>query len=107
MTAEGRRAQKRAASLGIAMSTLAEVSWQFDDELGGTDPDFAWLEEHATFKHTAELVAEWIVHLGDGFTGDHWSESLKEMREAGCSPEFVQTCTAARDAGAVRIVFYV
>jgi hypothetical protein len=64
--------------------------------------------ERATFQHKDDDACEFILHIGqDPLFGDsYFNLKVAEMREYGCTDEFVAAYIAACDAGAVRVLFW-
>lgn len=94
--------------LSIEVSPLAEI---YADELFGhndDNPNFLYCLEHATYHHTE--ACEYILHIGVlDSTEDppYWEGVVQEMVTYGCTQEFIDAYVAAKDARAVRVLFYV
>lgn len=56
---------------------------------------------HATFTHRD--ACEFVLHIG---SDSHWQSQVDEMRVGGCTTDFVDAYLAAKNAGAVRVIFY-
>jgi hypothetical protein len=87
-------------------SILAEV--EASSLFAGENINWKYCVEHATFAHRDDDACEFILHIGDGpESEDHADTIVAKMKEYGCTPEFIEAYTEARDAGAVRVLFYV
>lgn len=87
------------------MTPLMEIEWDFGDV---TDPNWMYCNEHATFSHRE--ACEFILHIGidpNVEAGDeHWRHVVDEMKTFGCTQEFIQAYLDAKDAGAMRVMFW-
>ena len=83
-------------------SVLAEIEWDFD---GDSDVNRRFLVEHSAFTH--KEACEFIVHVGaaDDPQG-HWVSVEQSMRDFGCHEAFIRAYSAAKDAGATRVLFW-
>jgi len=81
----------------IELTKTAEILRDFDDE----DPNWIWCMAHASFAHRE--ACEFILYIG---SDDHSSLHVEHMRKGGCTDDFVAAYLAAKDAGAVRVIFY-
>lgn len=91
--------------LTITLSPLAEI---YADKLFGHSddhPNFLYCVERASFQHAE--ACEYTLHIGDP-TEDppHWEGVVQEMVAYGCTQDFIDAYLAAKDAGAVRVLFY-
>jgi hypothetical protein len=87
----------------MVKSTLIEIEWDFEDEEGA---DFQWCLKNATFTH--KQACEFILHIGKDESGSpaYWRSYIEDMRKGGCTEDFIAAYLAAKDAGAVRVLFY-
>ena len=84
----------------MKITKLAEV---YADKLFGEDNiNWQWCVQEANFIH--QRACEFIIHIGNP---DYWEERVKEMRAFGCTEDFIQAYLAAKNAGAMRVLFYV
>lgn len=84
----------------MVFSVLAEIKWSFK----GEDIDWLYLRAHAAFVH--QEACEFILHIGSELDkSDYVEEITFEMKEFGCSSEFIQTYLDAVASGAVRVIF--
>lgn len=81
----------------MQLTTVAEIWWDFDEE----DPNWHWCLAHATFTHRD--ACEFVLHIG---SDSYWQRQADEMRSGGCTAEFVDAYLTAKNAGAVRVIFY-
>ena len=79
------------------LTTTAEIWWDFYEE----EPNWRWCVAHATFIHRD--ACEFVIHIG---SESYWRQRANEMRAGGCTDGFVAAYLAAKDAGAVRVIFY-
>ena len=87
------------------MTATAEIWWDLDHE----DPNWKWCSKHATFAHRD--ACEYVLYIGGqlGETTDdipYWKLYVEDMRNGGCTEDFIAAYLAAKDAGAVRVIFY-
>lgn len=75
-----------------------DVSIFFEEE-GSTE--LKYCKERATFCHTE--ACEFILHIGDR---KHSASVIKEMKQYGCNPNFIDIYINARDLGAMRVLLY-
>jgi hypothetical protein len=87
-----------------SFSILTEVNWDFVD--GDDDPDWKYLNEHATFSHRE--ACEFIVHIGsDPEEEDSYAKNkMEHMRAQGCSDLLIEAYREAANHGAMRILFW-
>lgn len=78
---------------------LLSLEWDFEEG----DSDWNYCVAQATFSH--KEACEFILHCGAGNDG-HAEFMVKTMITAGCSPAFMEAYLAAKDAGAVRVLFW-
>lgn len=85
-----------------------EASEFFQNE--ETDINWKFCQERAHFSHRD--ACEFILHIGpkqgDGEDDDtpYWENYAEEMREYGCTEDFITAYLLAKDLGAVRVMFY-
>ena len=85
-----------------SMTPLMEIGWDFGDVTG---PNWMYCNEHATFSHRD--ACEFIIHIGPAQEGSrHWEFVVDEMKVCGCTQDFIQAYLDAKDAGAVRVMFW-
>lgn len=88
------------------MSTVAEVeaSELFADE----SVNWRYCMREATFSH--RKACEFVVHVGDPLSADgdvaYCDSRVVEMREFGCTEEFVEAYLEAVEEGATRVLFW-
>jgi hypothetical protein len=83
------------------LTTIAEIWWDFDDQ----DPNWLWCVGHAGFAHRE--ACEFVLYIGSQFADDaFWKLEIDRMRYGGCTEDFIAAYLAAKDAGAVRVLFY-
>lgn len=89
-------------------SVLVEIEWDFGDI---EDPNWMYCNEEATFSHRE--ACEFILHIGQEVPGAvdtgedaHWRFIVDNMKKAGCTPDFIQAYLDAKDAGAMRVMFW-
>ncbi len=59
--------------------------------------------QHAAFSHRE--ACEFLVHVGP--TEDrYWKHVEHEMREYGCTDDFIAAYLSAKDAGAMRVLYW-
>lgn len=92
-------------SSGLYVSVLIDINWDFD----GDDVNWQFCMEHATFVH--KEACEFILNIGDAEDSKDgspafWRGVVKEMEEAGCTTDFVDTYVRAKDMGAQRVLFW-
>lgn len=68
----------------------------------GENINWQYCKEHATFAH--KEACEFIIHIGDDY--DDWNRKIEEMKDYGCTTEFVRAYEDAARMGAVRVLFY-
>jgi hypothetical protein len=83
----------------MTMSVIAEVesSGLFEDD----NVNWQYCRAHATFSHRE--ACEFIIHCGEP---SYWKERIKQMKEYGCTKDFIEEYEKAAEAGAVRVLFY-
>jgi hypothetical protein len=87
-------------------SVLAEVN--ATDLFKDDNINWKYCVEHATFAHKDNDACEFILHIGGGPGSEHHADTIiAEMKEYGCTPAFIDAYTEVRDAGAIRVLFYV
>lgn len=83
------------------MTTTAEIWWDFDHQ----DPNWKWCSEHASFAHRD--ACEYVLYIGaQSSDGGYWKLEVEHMRQGGCTEDFIAAYLAAKNAGAVRVIFY-
>ncbi len=81
-------------------SILAEVD--ATELFAGESINWKYCAEHATFVHRD--ACKFILHIG--MRSENYADTIiAEMREYGCTPDFIEAYTEARDAGALRVLF--
>lgn len=80
---------------------ISEVEWSFG---GDADPNYEYCVENATFKHYEDT--EYVLSLGPASDDEYFDMIVEEMKEAGCSQEFIEACRYAKLSGATYILFY-
>lgn len=96
------------SAVQIEMEPLAsvEATELFEDE----NVDWQFCVDNATFHHKDDEVCEFILHIGQDPADDgpdsYFNLKVAEMREYGCTERFIAVYTAAREAGAVRVLFW-
>ena len=91
--------------MSTTFSVMAEVkaSALFADE----SVNWRYCVDHATFVHRDEDACEFVLHIGGGPGSESYAdEIIAEMKEYGCTPDFIDAYTEARDAGALRVLFH-
>ena len=87
-------------------SILAEVD--ATELFAGDNINLRYCVEHASFAHRDDDACEFILHIGDGAGSENHADTiLAQMKEYGCTPDFIEAYIEARDAGASRVLFYV
>lgn len=83
-------------------SVLIEIKWDFEYE----GPDWTFCLGEATFIH--KEACEFILHIGQDESGSpaYWRGYVERMQAGGCTEAFVAAYLAAKDAGAIRVLFY-
>lgn len=85
-------------------TVCAEVAWDFED----SDVNWTWCKDNATFLH--KEACEFIIHIGEWDIQDSLPEfargTIKDMKEAGCTADFIATYDKAARSGAVRVLFW-
>ena len=85
----------------MQLNTVAEIWWDFDDQ----DPNWIWCVAHASFVHRE--ACEYILYIGAQLGDDaYWKLEAEHMRRGGCTEDFIDAYLAAKDAGAVRVIFH-
>lgn len=89
----------RGGNKGPHFTELAEIDATefFEDE----SVNWQYCMCHATFSH--KEACEFIIHSGDAEFVNHRSE---EMKEFGCTKDFIDAYRKAAKQGAIRILFY-
>jgi hypothetical protein len=93
----------------LCVNVTAEV--EASDLFEGENVNWRYCLRHATFQHKDETACEFILHIGsdlmwDGDSPPYWQSTVEEMRQFGCSESFVGAYLAAKEIGAVRVLFY-
>jgi hypothetical protein len=91
--------------MSTTFSVLAELdaSALFD----GENINWKYCVERATFAHKDDDACEFILHIGgEPGSGNHADDIIAEMKAYGCTPDFIEAYTEARDAGAFRVLFH-
>ena len=89
----------------MTFGVLAEVD--ASALFAGENINLKYCVEHATFVHRDDDACEFILHIGGGPGSENYADdTIAEMKAYGCTPEFIEAYTEARDAGAVRVLFY-
>jgi hypothetical protein len=85
-------------------SVLVEIEWDFEGD--EDNPDWAFCMKNANFVHRE--ACEFILHVGQDEDGSpaYWRNSIEEMRAEGCTPAFIAAYLEAKDAGAMRVMFW-
>ena len=92
--------------MNTTFSVLAAV--EASALFAGENINWKYCVAHATFIHRDEDACEFILHIGGEPEGEnHADDIIAEMKEYGCTPAFIDAYTEARDAGALRVLFYV
>jgi len=86
----------------MEMKQLAEVEWDFAED----DTNWKWCKENATFVHRE--WCEFILHIGEPIdTGiPYWQFLVTEMREGGCTEDFITKYIECKDAGAWHVLLW-
>jgi hypothetical protein len=91
--------------MSTTFSILAEV--EASALFAGENINWRYCVEHANFQHRDGDACEFILHIGGGpGSEDHPDSVITEMKKYGCTPAFVQSYEDARDAGAMRVLYY-
>jgi hypothetical protein len=89
-------------------SKLVEVDATdlFEMLVDGGQRNWDFCDQHAQFSHRE--ACEFIVHVGSDFTGECsiYARTIAQMRESRCTEEFIATYVAAKEAGAIRVLYY-
>jgi hypothetical protein len=87
---------------GVArrFSILAEVEWHFEEG----DVNWRYCKAQASLGH--RYANEFILYIGEAEDG-FWVRKMDEMRAFGCTEDFIAAYEAARDDGAMRVLFWV
>lgn len=80
-------------------SVMVEIEWPFKDG----SPDHKFCLDRAAFAHRE--ACEFILHIG-AKNEDFWSNMAADMQSNGCSKKFINAYLAAKDLGAIRVLFY-
>jgi len=86
----------------MEMSILAEIEWDFPD--AEEDVNWKFLQEEGTFSH--KEACEFILHIGNGSEDQHFGHVVHKMKEFGCADDFINAYLAAKNAGAMRVMFW-
>lgn len=89
----------------MEQSILVEIEWDFEGD--EDNPDWAFCMEQANFVHRD--ACEFILHIGKDPVNredEYWHHLVKDMKEAECTPAFIEAYLAAKDAGATRVLFW-
>ena len=80
-------------------TTMAEVNADsyFEDE----SVNWKYCMCHATFSH--KEACEFIIHSGDNDFVEH---KVEEMKEFGCTEDFINAYKMAAASGAIRVLFW-
>jgi hypothetical protein len=90
----------------MTFSVQAEV--EASSLFAGENVNWKYCVDHATFIHRDDNACEFILHIGGGPGSENYADTIiAEMKEHGCTPAFIDAYTEARDAGALRVLFYV
>lgn len=84
-----------------------DVTPLFYNEDGSFQNNINWqfCQQYAVFEHTSEY--EYILHIGDGRDNNQLSDSIiEDMKEFGCTPEFIELYKEARRKGAMRLMLH-
>jgi hypothetical protein len=84
-------------------SILIEIEWEFGED-EERDPNWLYCVQEATFKH--DEACEFILHIERDQEEFPIEGQLHLMRDAGCTPEFVQAYLDAFNLGAQRVLFW-
>lgn len=87
----------------VTMSQLAEIDASnfFEDE----SINWQWCTQFATFEHRE--ACEFVVHIGNADDDlDYAKHKVEQMREFGCTADFIAAYREAVAGGAVRVLFY-
>jgi hypothetical protein len=91
-------------STTFSVLAAVEASALFADE----NINWKYCKERATFVHRDGDACEFILYIGgEPGSENHAGDLIAQMREYGCTPDFIAAYTEARDAGALRVLFYV
>jgi hypothetical protein len=87
---------------GLVLSVTAEVDAGilFDNE-GQVSIDWHYCAEHATFTHKS--ACEFIIHCGDP---NFVLNTVNDMKDFGCSKQFINSYKKAAKEGAIRVLFW-
>lgn len=85
-------------------SVLVEIEWEFPD--GDDDINWKFLNQEANFSHRD--ACEFILHIGAGEAKQdaYWSNMVHRMKEFGCTDDFIDAYIAAKNTGAMRVMFW-
>jgi hypothetical protein len=81
-------------------SVLAEIEWKFE---GDDDVNWIFLVQRAAFSHRE--ACEFLLHVGTS-EDRHWEHVERQMREHGCTDDFIAAYLEAKDAGAMRVLYW-
>lgn len=88
------------------LSVLVEVD--ATELFGSSDdnPNWRFCNERASFSH--KEACEFIVHVGENpdREGSYFQLKVAEMREFGCTEDFIEAYTVAKKLGAERVLFH-
>jgi hypothetical protein len=88
----------------VTVSVMVEIgaSELFENE----NVNWQYCMKHATFSH--KEACEFILHIGDKdcYEKSHAERTLEEMRDFGCTVEFIRCYEEAVKMGATRVLFY-
>jgi len=84
----------------VVFSVLAEIEWKFE---GDDDVNWIFLVQHAAFVH--KEACEFLLHVGTD-KDRYWANVERKMRECECTDDFIAAYLEAKDAGALRVMFW-
>lgn len=80
-------------------SILVEVEWHFEEG------DVNWRYCKAQASQGFRYASGFILYIGEAEDA-FWAGKMDEMRNFGCTDDFIAAYEAARDAGALRVMFW-
>ena len=83
----------------VVFSVLAEIEWKFE----GDDVNWIFLVRRAAFSHGE--ACEFLLHVGTD-KDRYWANVERKMRECECTDDFIAAYLEAKDAGAMRVLFW-
>ncbi|OHD23793.1 MAG: hypothetical protein A2Y38_17030 [Spirochaetes bacterium GWB1_59_5] len=89
-------------------SVMVEIeAGEFFNDEDPAQANWKFCKEHATFSHRE--ACEFILHIGPKHISagkPYWESFVEDMREYGCTEDFITAYLLAKDLGAMRVMFY-